>query len=64
MPGYTVETPAGPERGIRVACQAHDTAEEFPAGRGSVAFYCPGCGYELEVTLHDTHEWRDLGERC
>lgn len=64
MPGYTVETPEREERGIRVTCEAHGDSEEFPPGRRRVAFYCEGCGYELEVTVHDTHEWRDMGEMC
>lgn len=64
MTTFTVETPDGPERGVRVACDDHGESEEFPPGRRSVAFYCPDCGYEVEVGLHDTHEWRDPGERC
>ncbi|PSP27003.1 hypothetical protein BRC65_08305 [Halobacteriales archaeon QH_2_65_14] len=64
MPGYTVEIPEGRERGIRVTCQDHDESEEFQPGYRTVAFHCPKCGYEVEVTLHDLHEWRDLGEQC
>ena len=61
---YTVETPDGPERGLRVTCESHGRSEEFDPGYRSGAFYCPDCGYEIEVTLRDTHEWRDLGESC
>ncbi|PSQ56168.1 MAG: hypothetical protein BRD23_09730 [Halobacteriales archaeon SW_9_67_25] len=64
MTGYTVETPEREERGIRVACEAHGVAEEFRPGRRRVAFYCDRCGYELEVTLHDTYDWRDMQEQC
>ena len=61
---YTVETPDGPERGLRVTCESHGRSEEFDPGYRSGVFYCPDCGYEIEVTLRDTHEWRDLGESC
>jgi uncharacterized protein (DUF983 family) len=64
MTTYTVERPDEGERGIRVVCPEHGEAEEFEPGRRQVAFYCSACGFELEVTLHDTHEWRDFGERC
>jgi uncharacterized protein (DUF983 family) len=61
---YEIERPTGPERGIRVRCPEHGEFEEFQPGRRRVAFFCSGCGFEIEVALHDTHEWRDLGERC
>lgn len=64
MPDYTVTVTDGTERGIRVQCTDHDEASEFQPGRRTVAFYCSGCGYELEVTLHDLADWRDLGEMC
>lgn len=47
-----------------VTCETHGVSEEFEPGHWRVAFYCPDCGCELEVTLRDTHEWRDLGESC
>lgn len=61
---YEIERFDGPERGIRVSCPEHGEHEEFPPGRRRVVFYCSGCGYELEVAVHDTHDWRDWGERC
>lgn len=64
MSPYEVERPDGPERGVRVTCTTHDEHEEFDPGHRRVAFYCPGCGFELEVALHDTLDWRDMGERC
>lgn len=64
MSTYTVETPEGQERGIRVTCKKHGETEEFHPGQRTVAFYCEMCGYEVEITLHDLHDWRDLGEMC
>ncbi|SEW13022.1 hypothetical protein [Natrinema salifodinae] len=64
MTSYTVDVPDGGERGIRIECAEHGDAEEFQPGYRTVAFHCDGCGYEVELTLHDLHEWRDLGERC
>lgn len=64
MAQYEIERPAGPERGIRVACPEHGESREFESGRGRVAFFCEGCGLELEVAVHDPFDWRDLGERC
>lgn len=61
---YQVEIPEGPERGIRVSCPDHGESEEYPPGRRHVAFFCPGCGFELEVSVHDTHDWRAWDERC
>lgn len=61
---YTVTVPDGEERGIQVACDDHDEAEEFQPGYRTVAFHCSQCGYELEVTLHELDDWRDLGEMC
>lgn len=63
MSTYEIERPDGPERGVRVACPEHGEAEEFHPAERRVAFYCPGCGVELEVELH-RDDWRDLGERC
>lgn len=64
MSPYQVERPDGPERGIQIACTEHDEREEFHPGHRRVVFYCPDCGVEVEVSLHDTFDWRDLGERC
>lgn len=64
MPAYEVEVPEGPERGIRVACPQHGETEEFQPGYRTVAFHCPGCGFELEVSLHDLTDPRAWDERC
>lgn len=64
MPTYDVEIPEGPERGIRVTCEEHGESEEFQPGRRKVAFHCEQCGYELELSLHDLLDWRDLQEMC
>ena len=64
MPGYTVTLPEQAERGIRVTCTDHDHTEEFSPAQRTVAFHCPDCGYEIELTVHDLHEWRDLHEMC
>ncbi|ELZ08561.1 hypothetical protein C479_14518 [Halovivax asiaticus JCM 14624] len=61
---YRVEPLADPERGLRVGCERHDEWTEFDPSRRSVAFYCPDCSMEIEVTLHDDLDWRDWGERC
>lgn len=61
---YEVERPAGPERGILVRCPDHGEETEFMPGRNRGAFYCSGCGIELEVGLQDPDDWRDWGERC
>lgn len=64
MTAYRVEVLEGEERGMRVGCEDHDEWEEFQPGYRSVAFYCEGCGFEVEVTLRDTYDWRDWGEMC
>jgi uncharacterized protein (DUF983 family) len=61
---YEVTVHGGEERGIEVRCPVHDERETFQPGYRRVAFACEGCGRELELTLHDLAEWRDLGERC
>lgn len=64
MSQYTVEVPERRERGIRIECDEHGESKEFQPGYRTVAFHCDHCGYELELTLHDLHEWRDRGEMC
>lgn len=64
MVTYEVEGPDGPEDGIRVACPEHHVAERYPPGRRRVAFHCPDCGFELEVSLHDALDSRPWGEWC
>ena len=61
---YEIERPDGPERGIRVVCVEHGEDAEFRPEQRRGAFYCPDCGIEIEVALHDLLDWRDLGERC
>ncbi|ELY76644.1 hypothetical protein [Natrinema pallidum] len=64
MHNYTVDVPERGERGIRIECNDHGEWEEFQPGYRTVAFYCEGCGLELEVDLRDCYDWRDLGELC
>ncbi|MFB6164235.1 MAG: hypothetical protein ABEJ31_03660 [Haloarculaceae archaeon] len=64
MATYEIETPDGPERGVRVGCREHDEWAEFQPGYRTVAFACDGCGTGVEVSLHDLTDWRDWGERC
>jgi hypothetical protein len=64
MTTYEVELPDGPERGLRIVCPDHDAATELQPGERGGTLYCPDCGYELEVRLHDTFDWRDWGEHC
>jgi uncharacterized protein (DUF983 family) len=64
MTDYTVTVPEGEELGIRVRCEDHGEVAEFQPGYRTVAFHCDGCGYEIELTLHDTRDWRDFGEVC
>jgi len=53
MSQYTVTLPEGEERGVKIACDEHGESEEFQPGYRTVAFHCEGCGYELELTVHD-----------
>lgn len=66
MPSYTVEVPEAEteERGVRVSCDEHGECREFAPGYRTVAYHCERCGYEVEISVHDLLEWRDLGERC
>lgn len=64
MATFTVEMPDDRERGIRVRCEDHDECQEFQPGFRKVAFHCPGCGYEVEINVSDTLEWRDMQEMC
>lgn len=64
MTTFIVEVPDGEERGIRVGCEDHDEWKELQPGYQKGAFYCDGCGFEIEIGLQDTHDWRDLGEMC
>ena len=61
---YRIEDLEGEERGLRVGCETHDEWAEFEPGRRSVAFFCPECSLEVEVSLHADLDWRDWGERC
>lgn len=64
MHRYSVTFSEGQERGIRVECTEHGESEEFQPGFRRVTFHCEACGYEVEVGLHVTHEWRALAEMC
>ena len=64
MTPYRIETPEGEERGIRVHCETHGTSEEFQPGYRTVAFYCDRCGVEVELTVRDGDDWRELTEVC
>ena len=64
MTRYTIETPDGPERGVRVTCEDHGESAEFPAGHRKGTFYCERCGAEVTVDVRDAHDWRDTGEMC
>lgn len=64
MVQYEVEVPDGEEYGIRIRCPTHGESEEFQPGYRTVAFACDACGIELEVSVHDLDDWRDLGEMC
>lgn len=66
MRTYEIEVPDDHdrERGVVVHCPAHDERAEFEPGRAGGAFCCPECGYELELNVHDTLDWRDWGEWC
>lgn len=63
MAACVIEPPGETERRIRIRCPDH-AEEEFQPERPRVAFYYSGCGFETEVRLHDTHDWRDWGKQC
>lgn len=64
LASFTVEVPDEPERGLRVGCENHDEWQEFQPGFRKVAFHCPGCSYEIEISVTDMLEWRDMQEMC
>lgn len=64
MSQYSLEVPDGQERGIRVTCDEHGESQEFQPGYRTVAFECGMCGYEIELTVHDLQDWRELSEMC
>lgn len=61
---YESERPDGPEMGVRITCTEHGESREFQPAERRVALHCPGRAMAVEVTRHDTREWRDLGEGC
>lgn len=63
MPAYRIDVPDDVGE-VTVTCEAHGGTETFPGDRRTVGFHCPDCERELEVTLHDTADWRELTERC
>lgn len=64
MASYRVVGPEAADEGIHVTCEDHGESERFQPGYRTVAFHCDACGIEVEVTLADTEDWRDLAERC
>ena len=64
MTPYEIERPTERERGIRLRCPEHDEEVELQPGHSGGVLYCPGCGIEIEISLHDDLDWRDWGERC
>ena len=52
MAGYELTLPEGLGE-IRVTCTDHGRSQQFPKHRRTVAFHCPDCGREVEITLHD-----------
>lgn len=49
---------------VRVTCTDHTEQEEFAPGTGSIAFYCPGCDVEVDLSLRNGDDWRAWDERC
>lgn len=64
MASYRVVDAGPPDAGIRITCEDHGESEQFKPGYRAVAFHCDECGIEVEVTLADTEDWRDLAEMC
>lgn len=61
---YTVTAPDSDERGIRVGGDEHAEVKEFQPEYPTVAFCCDRCGYEVEIRLHDLHDWQAMREMC
>lgn len=64
MATYEIDVPEGVPSPVTVRCDAHDVAETFERSRRTLPFHCPECETEVEITLHDTDDWRALSERC
>lgn len=64
MPGYELDVPEGVPEPITVTCTDHGVVDRFDASRRRIAFHCEECERELEITLHDRSDWRELTERC
>ena len=64
MPTYEIEVLEVLPEHLAVTCRAHGVTARFERDRRTVQFYCPECETEVEVTLHDERDWRDLGEMC
>lgn len=64
MATYRVFVPERPGDDIRIACDEHGETARFEPGFRSVAFHCHGCGREVELSLRDTDDWRELTEWC
>ncbi len=64
MATYEIEVPAGVPEPVAVTRRDHGRTERFEHDRRRVQFYCPDCDTEVEITLHDERDWRDLAEMC
>lgn len=64
MPTYEIEVPEGVPDPLAVTCTTHGETATFERDRRTLPFYCPDCETEVEITLHDEGDWRDLAEMC
>jgi predicted nucleic acid binding AN1-type Zn finger protein len=64
MARYEIDVPAGVPADVEVTCTDHGVTESCDRSRRTLPFYCPDCETEVEVTLHDAADWRDLAEMC
>jgi transcription elongation factor Elf1 len=64
MSTFEVTVPEDVRAPIEVTCTAHGTSETFDRSHKTVTLACEDCGLELETTVYDLGDWRDLTERC
>jgi hypothetical protein len=64
MPTYEIEVPEGVPEPLEVTCTDHGATATFERDRRTLPFYCPDPETEVEITLHDEGDWRDLAEMC
>lgn len=64
MATYEIEVPEGVPAPTEVTCTDHGESATYERDRRTLLFYCPACETEVEVTLHDETDWRDLAEMC